>query len=82
MARGKTDVVNVWMMEEAEVVVDGGPAILFNTHSLGEDVELECELDGRRDKKVMEGNVVLSRVCDTARQHYSFRQARITSQKS
>ena len=62
---GSMDVVNVWMMLDAEVVVDGRPARVLRIVSFGEVVELEVDDDGSKDTKVNAGYVVIARVPDT-----------------
>lgn len=56
--RGKIDVVTNWIKDEVDVVVDGGPATVVRTVSLGD------ELDGvgRSERNVNEGYVVTSNV--------------------
>jgi hypothetical protein len=65
------EVVRTWMMDDAEVVVDGDPAMVFSTDSFGEDEEDEGE-GGKSETNVMDGKVVFWRVCETGRQrvHY------------
>jgi len=55
-------VVSVCMMLDAEVVVDGRPAMEVRTESFAPEVELELGAAGRRDTKVMLGYVVCSSV--------------------
>jgi len=59
-------VVRVWMMLEAEVVVDGRPEMDVRTESLAPDVELVLGEPGRRETNVILGYVVCNNVCATA----------------
>lgn len=51
------------MIDEAEVLVEGGPAIDVNMDNLGDVVELEFGLVGNSEQKLREGYVVTRRVC-------------------
>lgn len=59
--------VSVWMIDEADVLVEGGPAIEVNIDSLGDVVEFEFGLVGNSEQKLSEGYVVTRRVCAAMR---------------
>jgi len=64
--RGRMEVVIVWMREEVDVVVLGGPETDVRIVSRGEEGLPPWLEAGRRERKVREGYVVVRRVWETA----------------